>query len=119
MNGQQRANLHVAQRLAELLRGSTTDLGIAVWACVSGVLSQTARVAWRLPDAPLLTVGEVARLLRVSERALREWMHHRRDGSPVIPHVRLGRRVLIRRDWVESVLSGTTQPLGGSRGAAA
>lgn len=78
----------------------------------------TAPSQW-LPDAPLLTVVEVSRLLRVSERALREWMYHKRDGYPVIPHVRLGRRVLIRRDWVESVLAGNTQTPGGDPGAAA
>ena len=78
----------------------------------------TAPADW-LPDAPLLTVVEVSRVLRVSERSLREWMHHKRDGYPVIPHVRLGRRVLIRRDWVESVLAGDTQPPGAGPGAAA
>ncbi|MEJ5222455.1 MAG: helix-turn-helix domain-containing protein, partial [Tepidiforma sp.] len=65
-----------------------------------------------------LTVPEVSRVLRVSERSLREWLYRRRDGQPVIPHVRLGRRVLIRREWVEQILTGTTQPPGGHPGAA-
>lgn len=49
----------------------------------------------------VLTIEEAARLLRVGETTLRD---HLRRGE--IPHVRLGRRVLIRRDtllaWIEA-----------------
>jgi excisionase family DNA binding protein len=73
-----------------------------------------------MPDSPLLTVSETARMLRVSESALREWMHHRRDGQPRVPHIRLGRRVLIPREWVDGVIAsaGSTQPPGGGPRAA-
>ena len=73
-----------------------------------------------MTDSPLLTVSEASRILRVSESALREWMHHRRDGQPRVPHVRLGRRVLIPRQWVDDVIAsaGSTQPSGGGPRAA-
>ncbi|MCL6521394.1 MAG: helix-turn-helix domain-containing protein [Firmicutes bacterium] len=48
----------------------------------------------------VLTVAEVARLLRVGQTTLRQAL---KRGD--IPHVRLGRRILIRRDalfaWME------------------
>ncbi|MBX5465669.1 MAG: helix-turn-helix domain-containing protein [Clostridia bacterium] len=48
----------------------------------------------------VLTVAEVARLLRVGQSTLRQAL---KRGD--IPHVRLGRRILIRRDalfaWME------------------
>jgi excisionase family DNA binding protein len=73
-----------------------------------------------MPDSPLLTVSEAARVLRVSESALREWMRHHRDGQPRVPHVRLGRRVLIPREWVDGVIAGAgnAQPPGGGPRAA-
>lgn len=64
-------------------------------------------------NSPLMTVAEAARVLRVSESALRDWMRHHRYGQPRVPHVRLG-----RREWVEQIVTGTTQPPGGGPRAA-
>lgn len=53
---------------------------------------------------PFVSVREAAQALGVSQRALYEWLRWKRDGTPEIPHVRLGRRVLIRRSWLDQVI---------------
>lgn len=50
---------------------------------------------------PLLTLSQVAELLRVSEKTIRRWMISKR-----LPHARLGRVVRFRQDellrWIEA-----------------
>lgn len=50
---------------------------------------------------PLLTLSQVANLLRVSDKTIRRWMLSKR-----LPHVRLGRVVRFRQDellrWIEA-----------------
>lgn len=59
-------------------------------------------------------------MLGVSERALYEWLRRRdpASGAPLIPHLRLGRRVLVSRAWLEAQIAalGTAEPGGGSPG---
>jgi excisionase family DNA binding protein len=54
-----------------------------------------------------LSVSEVAAALGVSERSVRERLHHRDPltGRHVIPSVRFGRRVLVPRVWLDSFVA--------------
>ena len=57
----------------------------------------------------LLNSGQTARLLNVHESTLARW-RSMPDGGP-LPWVRVGRNVRYRREDVEKVLSGGTEPL--------
>jgi hypothetical protein len=54
-----------------------------------------------------LSVAEVAAALGVSERSVRERLYHRDPitGSPLLPHRRFGRRVLIPRAWLDEFIA--------------
>jgi hypothetical protein len=54
-----------------------------------------------------VSVAEVAAVLGVSERSVRERPHHRDvvTGRPLIPSQRFGRRVLIPRAWLDGFIS--------------
>jgi len=49
------------------------------------------------------SVAEIAAALGVSERSVRERLHHRDPltGRPLIPHQRFGRRIIVPRAWLE------------------
>jgi excisionase family DNA binding protein len=51
---------------------------------------------------PLLTVDEVAAILRVAPSTLTEW---RRTGDPDLPYVRINGRIRYRADDVEQFLA--------------
>ena len=59
----------------------------------------------KIPDAPVLTVAEVARYLRVSPVSVYQWINQGR-----FPHRRVGSRRLIPRDefmkWFKSGVAG-------------
>lgn len=59
------------------------------------------------PASQTRSVAEAAALLGVSQRALYEWCRLRDavTGKPLVPHLRLGRWVLVSRAWVESRLA--------------
>lgn len=68
-------------------------------------------------NAAFLSVSEVARVLGVSERHVRELLR-RRDpatGQPVIPSGRLGRRVLVPRSWLEEFVAASGARLEAER----
>jgi hypothetical protein len=54
-----------------------------------------------------VSVAEVAAVLGVSERTVREYLYQRdpSTGRPLVPHVRFGRRVLIPRTWLEAFVA--------------
>jgi excisionase family DNA binding protein len=67
------------------------------------------------PDGPpLLTVAEAARELRCSKGHVCNIIHGKVPDLPPLPVLRIGRRVLIRREglraWMLSVESGERQP---------
>jgi len=55
-------------------------------------------------DEPLLTVAEVAELLKLNQQTVRNWID---QGS--MPAIRIGRRVRIRRADLERVLASGYQ----------
>jgi hypothetical protein len=59
------------------------------------------------PSSKFCSVAEVAAVLGVSERSVRERLHHRDvvTGRPLVPHQRFGRRVLIPRVWLEQLVA--------------
>jgi len=62
------------------------------------------------PRAALISIREAAEILGISPAALYDWTRRPREGGPRVPHVRLGRRVLVRRDWVDWVVDGGNSP---------
>jgi hypothetical protein len=54
-----------------------------------------------------LSVAEVAAALGVSERSVRERVHHRDPltGRPLVPSARFGRRVIIPRSWLDAFVA--------------
>ena len=72
------------------------------------------------PDAPaLLTVAEAARELRCSKGHVHNIIHGRVPHVPPLPVLRIGRRVLIRREglraWMFFVEENEAQRLTGLR----
>lgn len=49
----------------------------------------------------VLTIEEAARELRTSKSHISNILHARVSGVPPIPHMKMGRRVLIRRSSLE------------------
>lgn len=66
---------------------------------------------------PLLTVAEAARELRCSKAHLHNIIHGRVADLPPLPVLRIGRRVLIRREglsaWMFSVEENEARKLSG------
>jgi transcriptional antiterminator len=64
-----------------------------------------------MPNPPhiskFVSVAEVAAILGVSERSVRERIHHLDPVTrrPLIPHQRFGRRVLIPKVWLEQFVA--------------
>jgi excisionase family DNA binding protein len=52
---------------------------------------------------PIMTVGEAAKLLRLSESTLREWIFQRR-----MPVIRLGRAVRLKKSDIEALIERST-----------
>mgnify|MGYP001173718001 CR=1 FL=1 len=57
--------------------------------------------------SPLLTVNEVAKLLRVSKAHVHHLISGRVKGARALPAVRLGRRTLVRESVLSSWLADT------------
>ena len=69
-------------------------------------------------DAPLLsaplspqvlTLQESAAILRCSKAHVSNLVNGRVPNTPRLPHLRLGRRVLIRREWIVQWMDGNKQ----------
>jgi excisionase family DNA binding protein len=58
-----------------------------------------------MPDGDLLTIPETAMLLRLKVSTIRAWVLQRK-----VPHVKLGRRVLLRRSDLESLIDASVVP---------
>jgi len=51
--------------------------------------------------ARILTVKEVAQILRCSKAHVSNVIHGRVQGTPRLDHLNVGRRKLIRREWLD------------------
>jgi excisionase family DNA binding protein len=58
-----------------------------------------------MADGDLLTIPEGAMLLRLKVSTIRAWVLQRK-----LPHVKLGRRVFLRRSDIESLISVSVVP---------
>ena len=52
----------------------------------------------------ILTVKEVANILRCSKAHVHNAIHGKVQGLPKLTHLTMGRRKLVRRDWLEQWL---------------
>ena len=52
----------------------------------------------------ILTVKEVAGILRCSKAHVHNAIHGKVHGLPKLTHLTMGRRKLVRRDWLEQWL---------------
>lgn len=66
------------------------------------------------PDSPLLTVGEVAEIVRQTPESVRRWVREGRMKAIKLP----GGALRIRQSEVDRVLSGTPAPTEPVVGAA-
>jgi len=62
----------------------------------------------------LMTVAEIAAVLRLNQQTIRNWIDHGR-----LPAVRIGRRVRIKRSDFEQLLTSAARPPEGRRHALA
>ena len=51
--------------------------------------------------SPVLTVAEVAEILRCSKAHVANALHGKVSGLPKLEHLKMGRRQLVRRDWLD------------------
>lgn len=58
----------------------------------------------------LLTVSEVARILRVDDTTVRRWVKQGALEAVVLPHVNARAGYRIKRETLDRVLSGQQQP---------
>jgi excisionase family DNA binding protein len=59
-------------------------------------------------SSDLLTVSEVARILRVDDTTVRRWVKQGALEAVVLPHVRLRQAYRIKRETLDKVLQGST-----------
>ena len=52
-------------------------------------------------SADILTIEEVAKVLRCSKAHVQNAIRGKLRGVPKLTHLALGRRVLVRRDWLQ------------------
>jgi len=57
----------------------------------------------------LLNLGEVAQMLRCSEAHISHLVNGKVPGVPPFPHARIGRRVLVKLEWLEDFLESTKE----------
>ena len=50
----------------------------------------------------VLTLAEVAAILRCSKAHLCNVINGKVPGTPLLPHLAVGRRKLVRREWLEA-----------------
>lgn len=54
-----------------------------------------------LGDGEVLTLGDIARILRCSKAHVCNVINGKVPGVPRLPHLAVGRRKLVRREWLE------------------
>jgi excisionase family DNA binding protein len=59
----------------------------------------------QLPDSELLTVGEVADLLRVDATTVRRWVKHGTLAAVTLPHLNKRAAYRIRRETIDTLLT--------------
>jgi excisionase family DNA binding protein len=52
----------------------------------------------------ILTIQEIAQILRCSKAHVQNALHGKVSGLPKLAHLTMGRRKLVRRDWLEQWL---------------
>jgi Helix-turn-helix domain len=72
----------------------------AVLQAISGLNSMPAGNQ----PSDVLTINEVAAILRCSRNHVSNVMHGKVPGLPVLPHFVMGRRKLVRREWLSEWL---------------
>jgi excisionase family DNA binding protein len=88
--------------LRELLTGS-------MWSCGSAMEASVASVPdW--PNEAFMTVAEVAALLELNQRTIRNWID---QGS--LPALRLGRRVMVLRPDLDRLIEAGSRSSTGLR----
>ena len=61
-------------------------------------------------SADILTIAEVAKVLRCSKAHVQNALRGRLPGLPRLMHLAIGRRKVVRRDWLQEWLeTGKTQ----------
>ena len=65
-------------------------------------------------DTGILTLGEAARVIRCSKAHLLNIIHGRVANVPPFPSLRVGRRLLVRRESLERWLAAVESPAGGA-----
>lgn len=60
-------------------------------------------------NGQVLTVREVAQILRCSKAHVSNVMNGKVPGVPKLTHIALGRRKLIRREWLERWMEANKQ----------
>jgi excisionase family DNA binding protein len=84
------------------------------WRTLGGLpISTQSRIAHLTPyssegnmenTSNILTVKEVADILRCSKAHVHNALHGKVQGLPKLTHLTMGRRKLVRRDWLEQWL---------------
>jgi excisionase family DNA binding protein len=64
------------------------------------------------PARPVITVAEAAELLRFSKAHLLNVLNGRVRNVPALPHIRIGTRILIRRESLDRWLAGVESSSG-------
>jgi len=58
-----------------------------------------------MTDSPMLTIAEVAALLRVSKWTVQNMIHGKLSNCPQLPSIRLGDRILVRKESLDKYLA--------------
>ncbi len=53
-----------------------------------------------VPQRDVLTLREVAKILRCSKTHVSNVVNGKLEGVPILTHVRMGRRIMIRSTWL-------------------
>jgi len=60
-----------------------------------------------IKDGPILTIRDIAALLRCSKTHVCNVMAGKVPGVPQLAHISLGRRKLVRREWLDQWLESS------------
>jgi len=66
-------------------------------------------VDWERANSPLMSLNEAAAYLHVSKAHLSNVLNGKVRGVTPVPSIRLGRRVLIRREWIDQWLEAAAR----------
>ncbi|MBV9508556.1 MAG: helix-turn-helix domain-containing protein [Acidobacteriia bacterium] len=67
-------------------------------------------------DAPILTINEVAAILRCSKTHVSHLLAGKVRGLPRLTHIAMGRRKLVRREWLDQWIENNKRECAASGG---